>query len=269
VTQLAFVSLVNDTAQFAACQASLRAIADPMPEWLMVEPNARGWNAAQGLNYGIEQLDAEWIVSVHQDVLFPADFWQRLTTSLAKLSDDVALAGLVGCERSGRFRGHLFDPNGHCYWPSLPRQVLALDEVLIAVRKSSGLRFCEEVSGFHCYGADICFEADRRGLKTVAIDAPLVHLSTGKLDHTYDRASQWLMAKWGERYGYVLPMPAVLLQDKARAGVLHRFLLRWRRRGDRLSRNRNVCRDASCHAAALGVAHAVAGSQHAAQQGDR
>lgn len=250
--QLAFVSLVNDRAQFAACQDSLRAVTDTMPEWLQVEPNPHGWNAAQGLNHGIEQLEAEWIVCLHQDVLFPGDFWQRLTTSLSELTDDVALAGLVGCERSGRFRGHIVDPNGHCCWPSLPRQVLALDEVLIAVRKSSGLRFCEEVPGFHCYGADICFEADRRGLKTMAIDAPLVHLSTGKLDDSYQRAADWLMAKWGERYGYALPMPALLLQDKARARILRRFLQLWRRRGDRLSRNLNACSHPGCLARALG-----------------
>src|SRR5690606_10756662 len=105
--QVAFVSLVNDRAQFETCQASLREGVAAMPEWLRIEPNQRGWNAAQGLNHGIEQLDAEWVVCLHQDVLFPADCWPRLTASLADLADDVALAGLAGCERSGRFRGHL------------------------------------------------------------------------------------------------------------------------------------------------------------------
>ena len=205
MTRIALVSLVNDDAQFDACQASLRRIADPFPEWWKVEPNKHGWNAAQGLNHGIESVDADWVVCLHQDVLFPDDFWQRLQRALADLDDDVALAGLVGCERKGYFRGHIYDPNGHCYWPSLPKRVLTLDEVLIAVRKSAGLRFNEEVPGFHCYGADICFQADARGLRTVAVDAPLVHLSTGKLDEHYERASQWLMETWGERYGYVLP----------------------------------------------------------------
>ena len=252
MNQLALVSLVNDAEQFAACQASLRAVADPFPEWLMVEPNKHGWNAAQGLNHGIDRLDAEWIVCLHQDVLFPEGFWQQLTSGLASLDDDVALAGLVGCEKSGRFRGHIVDPNGHCSWPSLPAKVLSLDEVLIAVRKSSGLRFDPAVPGFHCYGADLCFEADRRGLRTFAIDAPLVHLSTGKLDESYERASQWLMDKWGQRYGYVLPMPALLLRDDARAGVVRRTMQRWRRRGSRLSRNTNACAHVDCKARALG-----------------
>lgn len=252
MSSIAFVTLVNDRAQFEACQASLRAQAEPFPAWLMVEPNKQGWNAAQGLNHGIEQLSAEWIVCIHQDVLFPAGFWARFGEQLQKLPADVAVAGIVGCERSGRFRGHIVDPNGHCYWPSLPCDVLAVDEVMLAVRKTSGLRFDHEMPGFHCYGADLCFEADRAGLRVVAIDAPLVHLSTGKLDASYERASQRLLAKWGERYGHVLPMPTIVVQHNERASWLRRLVTRWRRRRDRLMRNTNACPDPACSARLLG-----------------
>ena len=257
----AFVTLVNNRAQFDACQASLRAEAVPFPEWLMVEPNRQGWNAAQGLNHGIERLSADWVVCVHQDVLFPAGFWARLTTALAALPPTVAVAGLVGCERGGRFHGHIVDPNGHCYWPGLPHDVLAVDEVLIAVRKASGLRFGEEVPGFHCYGADLCFEAARRGLRVVAIDAPLVHLSTGSLDASYERASQWLLDKWGERYGHVLPMPTIVVQDNRRAGWFRRLVVRWRRRQDRLARNTHPCEDHACAARELGLRTAGGGGR--------
>jgi len=254
VPTIAFLTLVNDRVQFDACQASLRQDAQPFPEWLAVEPNKNGWNAAQGLNHGLDRLDAEWIVCVHQDVVFPRGFWKRLGAALAQLAPDVALAGLVGCERSGRYRGHIVDPNGHCYWPSLPHDVAALDEVLIAVRRSSGLRFCEDVPGFHCYGADLCFEAAARGLRVVAIDAPLLHLSTGKVDASYDRAAAWLLAKWGPRLGWILPMPAVLVKDDARSTWWRRLWVRYHQRVDRRSRNLTACRDADCAAAALGAA---------------
>lgn len=247
--------MVNDRAQFEACQASLRAGAEPFPEWLMVEPNRHGWNAAQGLNHGIETVTADWVICVHQDVLFPAGYWARLCHALAALPERVAVAGLVGTERNGRFHGHIVDPNGHCYWPGLPHEVLAVDEVLIAVRKSAGLRFDPQVPGFHCYGADLCFTAEQRGLGVVAIDAPLLHLSTGKLDDSYTRASQWLLAKWGERYGYVLPMPTIVVQDERRASWFRRLAMRWRRRQDRLARNSNPCRDPQCAARALGASH--------------
>jgi hypothetical protein len=258
--KFALVSLVNDRMQFEACQASLRRTVDPLPLWLMVEPNQHGWNAAQGLNYGLELLNAKWIICVHQDVLFPADFWHRLTVGLESLSEDTALAGLVGCDRNGRFRGHIVDPNGHCYWPSLPHEVLTLDEVLIVVRKSSGLRFCAEVPGFHCYGADICYQADAQGLRAAVIDAPLVHLSTGRLDASYERAAAWLLSKWGARYGHLLPMPAVLLCDVHRATWWRQVMLRIRRRSDRKMRNANKCPGANCAARLL--AEQSAGEGH-------
>jgi hypothetical protein len=262
VPDAALLTLVNDRVQFDACQASLRRDVDPLPPWLRVEPNARGWNAAQGLNHGIEQLDAEWVVCVHQDVLFPAGFWARLVGQLTALDPGVAVAGLVGCERSGRFRGHIVDPNGHCYWPSLPHDVLTIDEVLIAVRKRSGLRFSEDVPGFHCYGADLCYEADSRGLRVVAVDAPLVHMSTGKLDSGYERAGRWLLAKWGPRHGHLLAMPAANLEGGGRVGLLRRFLCRWHQRRDRRRRNAVPCGAGACAAqqcaAAAGVRGAVA-----------
>lgn len=249
----ALLTLVNDRAQFAACQASLRAAAEPWPEWLSVEPNPRGWNAAQGLNHGIEQLAADWIVCVHQDVLFPAGFWPRFTAAVAALGRDVAVAGLVGCEQNGRYRGHIVDPNGHCFWAPLPCDVLALDEVLLAVRRDAGLRFDPGVPGFHCYGADLCFEAARLGLRVTAIDAPIVHLSTGRIDASYERAAQWLLAKWGPRFGHVLPMPALVVQDEAKSGWFRRTAIRWRRRQDRRARNTNDCGDPACAARALGA----------------
>ncbi|MBL8753159.1 MAG: hypothetical protein JNK15_07645 [Planctomycetes bacterium] len=253
MSNIAFLSLVNDRAQFADCQASLRAIAQPFPEWLMVEPNQRGWNAAQGLNHGLDRLPAEWVVCVHQDVKFPADFWTRLQAGLAQLPAHAAVAGVVGCEASGQYRGHIVDPNGHCYWPALPAPVLTLDEVLLAVRKSSGLRFSPEVPGFHCYGADLCLQAAARGLGVYAIDAPLVHLSTGRIDAAFEQASRWLLEKWGTTHGHVLPTPALLLQDEAKARLWKRVLQRLRRRKDRLARNLNVCPDPLCAARALAV----------------
>lgn len=253
---VAFLSLVNDRDQFAACQASLRAGARPLPEWLMVEPNQHGWNAARGLNHGLDQLAADWVVCVHQDVLFPPDYLDRLQAALGALPPDVALAGIVGCDATGRYRGHIVDPNGHCFWPALPHEVLTLDEVLIAVRSSSRLRFADDVPGFHCYGADLCLQALARGHRVMAIDAPLVHLSTGKVDDAYVRASRWLLAKWGAKYGYVLPMPTMLVFDEDKARLWRRTLQRWRRRRDRLDRNDNPCPRTRCEANELAESRA-------------
>ena len=59
---------------------------------------------------------------------------------------------------------------------ALPHQVDSLDELLIAVRKSSGLRF-EPQLGWHFYGTDICLAAHERGLRCAVVDALCFHNS--------------------------------------------------------------------------------------------
>jgi hypothetical protein len=56
-----------------------------------------------------------------------------------------------------------------------PAQVQTLDEIVLILRKSSGLRFDESLPHFHFYGTDICMAADARGLKSYAISAFCIH----------------------------------------------------------------------------------------------
>ena len=58
---------------------------------------------------------------------------------------------------------------------SKPTCVQTLDEIVLIVRKSSGLRFDEALGGYHFYGADICMQASERGMRSYAIPAFCVH----------------------------------------------------------------------------------------------
>jgi hypothetical protein len=57
--------------------------------------------------------------------------------------------------------------------------VRSLDEAVLIVRKSSGVRFDESLPGFHMYGTDICQEANRRGMKAYAISSFCIHNTNG------------------------------------------------------------------------------------------
>jgi GT2 family glycosyltransferase len=203
-----------------------------------VEPNRHGWNAAQGLNRGLDQADTPWVVFSHQDVLFPTGWRTSVTRMLSSMPDSVAVVGLVGTRVDGRYRGHIVDPNGRSYWGPLPADVLALDEVVLVLRRGSGLRFDEEVPGFHCYGTDLCLRARSRGLRVMAVDAAVRHLSSGRIDESYDKAARWILERWGKEFGYIIPTPATILEDLDRASFLRHMLFRWRRRQDRRIRHR-------------------------------
>jgi hypothetical protein len=60
--------------------------------------------------------------------------------------------------------------------PELPASVATLDELLLVIRRDSGLRFDPEL-GFHLYGADICLQAHERGLAVVVLAALCHHNS--------------------------------------------------------------------------------------------
>lgn len=77
-------------------------------------------------------------------------------------------------------------------------EVETLDEVLLVVRKSSGLRFDQGLGGFHMYGADICLEARRRARKCYAIAAFCVHNTNqyGMLPWQFWKGYLQLRRKW-------------------------------------------------------------------------
>ena len=236
--ELCFVTLVNDHAQFTQCRDSLQRGGHQVMTWIAVEPNLHGWNAARGLNFGLNQAQTPWVVFSHQDVRFPAGWLPSVIRMLSGLPESVALVGLVGTQADGRYRGHIVDPNGQSYWGPLPADVLVLDEVVLILRRDSGLRFNEDVPGFHCYGTDLCLQAHSLGLRVVAVDAVVRHLSSGRVDESYDKATRWILDRWGSEYGHIIPTPATIIEDLGKAGFLRRMLFRWRRRRDRRLRLR-------------------------------
>ena len=83
---------------------------------------------------------------------------------------------------------------------SLPALASYLDEHCLIIRKDSGLRFDENLTGWHMYGADICLQAYDKGLRCYAIDNRVHHLSDNLgLDPKLDEAVKWFKDKWMNR----------------------------------------------------------------------
>ena len=123
---------------------------------------------------------------VHQDVLFPPDWEDRLFTALADLASRDPQWGVIGA--AGRAPetgdgseppniGHWSDPHRYHKPPKtgLPAEVQVLDELWLGFRASRGLAFDPEHPGFHCYGALLCLAARDAGMRSYVIDAPVVH----------------------------------------------------------------------------------------------
>jgi hypothetical protein len=194
-------------------------------------------SAGQAYNSGMKASTSDIIVFAHQDVYFPQGWFGSVARSIAAISardPDWGVLGVFGISLSGAEAGHLYSTGLRrvlgCPFEE-PLEVSSLDEVVLVIRRSSGLQFDEQLPGFHLYGADICLEARRKGLKCYAISAFCVHNSNGldKLPPAYSRAYFYMRDKWRNQLPIRTPCLAIT-----------RWGLPWFRHGleSRLARNR-------------------------------
>lgn len=161
-------------------------------------------SAAEAYNAGIRKTTAEILVLAHQDIYLPPDWDRRLTQSLAALSSIDPNWGVLGSWGIGS-EGK---PCGHCYCTGLqkvlgadflaPSPAKSLDEMLLVLRRSSGLRFDERLPGYHLYGTDLCLTAAQRGMKSYVIPAFCIHNTAGLkfLPWAFWRAYLFMRRKW-------------------------------------------------------------------------
>ncbi|MDQ2066243.1 hypothetical protein Q9295_07655 [Xinfangfangia sp. CPCC 101601] len=172
---------------------------------LHVERNAP--SAATAYNRALDATDAEVVIFAHHDVYLPQGWDQLLAARLAELEAidpnwalygsygvglDAANIGPVWSTSLGQIVGRV---------PLAPVEVQSYDELLIVLRRSSGLRFDEALEGWHFYGTDIVTQARTRGLKAWAGALPCIH-NDGfheNLGPDYAASYQAMRRKWRDQ----------------------------------------------------------------------
>ena len=152
---------------------------------VQVLPQRKFKSAGLALNDGIDRAVNDVIVCAHQDVIFPATWVERFLGRLEELESKQGPVGVVGCAgitSTGKVAAHVYHRDRELVSECpLPAEIETLDELLVAFRKSSGLRFDSNVPGFFNYAPDICMEARSRGLGSFVVDVPVVHYTKDKL----------------------------------------------------------------------------------------
>jgi SAM-dependent methyltransferase len=176
-------------------------------------------SAADGLNEGIKRAKNEVVICVHQDVYLPQGwverFWEQYDLAQQRFSP-LGVFGVYGVHRQNAFMsraGHVIDRDRVLKEEEpLPALVDSLDELLLAVPKSSGLQF-DPGMGFHFYGADICLSARERALHALVIDALCFHNSihVGLAPPFFESAKRFT-AKWGKHLPLVTPSAVIDVQ---------------------------------------------------------
>jgi hypothetical protein len=122
-----------------------------------------------------------------------------------------------------RRAGHVVDRDRLLREPEgLPAAVETLDELLLALPRSTPLRF-DPALGFHFYGADLCLQARRQGLSAVALDALCLHHSQSvELPPAFFASGAVFARKWSRQLPVATPCAVVddtWLSPAERAGV--------------------------------------------------
>ncbi|MBV8277705.1 MAG: hypothetical protein JO170_20925 [Verrucomicrobia bacterium] len=194
------VSATNNEAVLNSCLLSSPDIQEAVTVMLQ-----KGYSsAATAYNVAIDQAESDLLIFVHQDVYLPRGWLASLQRALDLLSNEDPNWGVLGvwgvsdssddgtgflyCAANGRL-GNAFEG---------VREVSSLDEVLLIMRKSSKLRFDNQLPGYHMYGTDICLQARRHGMKSYVIPALCIHNTNGygMLPLQFWRSYFYMRKKW-------------------------------------------------------------------------
>ncbi|RZU00787.1 glycosyltransferase [Rivibacter subsaxonicus] len=164
-------------------------------------------SAAAAYNAGLRAARHDVVVFAHQDVYLPSGWSERLLEQIERverLQPRWAVLGIYGIGTDGRHVGQVWSSGLNAVFGSKfeqPAPVQSVDELLIVLRRSSGIRFDDALPGFHVYGTDIVQQALAGGHGAFVVCAPAIHNSRPSryLGADYFEAYRHVAAKWRDR----------------------------------------------------------------------
>jgi glycosyltransferase involved in cell wall biosynthesis len=173
-------------------------------------------SASVAYNSGIDDAANDVIVFVHQDIYLPESWFPSLQKTLAWLDANDPNWGVLGCfgstkvDHGGLGRVYTNGLGYHGRELQVPHPVETLDEILLVLRRSSGLRFDAQLPHFHFYGTDICFIAKAAGKKSYSFQGFLVHNTNQliELPAEFYAGYRYVKKKWAKH----LPIAAACME---------------------------------------------------------
>jgi hypothetical protein len=209
---ITFIAAVNDPEELHHNLLSSPVARSRAHEWLLVENrgNARYRSLSRLYLEAVERAKNDLVFLVHQDVLLPDGWEEKVFESLGELERLDPRWGVLGAVGAlppiagspKQLRGHWCDPSGYWRLGPLPHEVQSLDEQWLGLRKRRGIQFDPELPGFHCYGIDLSLTARDKGLKSYAIDAFVWHKHRDPQGYLVARRedSEKIRRRWSEEF---------------------------------------------------------------------
>ena len=172
-------------------------------------------SAAEAYNRGLDETEGDLVAFIHQDIYLPQTWEIELRNAidvLSRIDPDWAVIGAIGTRPDGSLVGRCWSSGlARVIGTPVPEpvEVVCIDEMLIVLRRVSGLRFDTELPGFHLYGCDIVLAAQAAGLRSYVVDLPVIHNSkpVRSLGGAYALAHGFMRRKWAA----LLPVPTLIV----------------------------------------------------------
>lgn len=196
---IAFIAAVNDASVLAS---NLQSSPDARKHTLY--PMEGFSTAGSAYNAALDSTSEEILIFLHQDVFLPPGWLDQIISCIVHLNradPQWAVLGVVGVDFEGKVVGRTYSSGlrkvvGHGVQNPVPAK--SLDEIVLILRRDSGVRFDAELPGFHLYGTDICQAAITSGCSCYVVDGFCIHNSNGIrfLPPDFWRAYDYLSKKW-------------------------------------------------------------------------
>lgn len=175
----------------------------------------RGCHSASiAFNEVIDSSICRYLIFVHQDVYLPDSWLSKLDILITKIesssSKEWAVLGVAGVNSVGKIVGRLWSEGVPCEINegNEIEEAVSLDEVILVINRQSGVRFDNQLPGFHLYGTDIVQNALRMEKCCFVVRNPIVHNDRVKyfMDSSYKKSFMFMSRKWRD----VLPIPTTV-----------------------------------------------------------
>lgn len=199
VESITFVVAVNNQAVLKANFLASPCFGRPHSHEIIIREGFP--SAAAAYNGALDESRNDLVVFAHQDVVFPEEWLTDVARALEHLSrkdPDWGVLGAGSVEKAYVYSSGL-GVIGEPFEEPFP--VRTLDEMVLILRKSSGLRFDDRLPHFHMYGPDVCLTAEASGRKNYAISAFCVHNTQPSLvlPREFYKCYHYVRRKWRDR----------------------------------------------------------------------
>lgn len=202
LSEICVIALVNDD----DCLARNLMASDLLAKHSVPLHIERGAASASiGYNNGIEATTEEYIVFAHQDVYFPPNWHLHLAKAIDQaeaLDPNWAILAPFGITKDTQTHTGDVWSSGVGGRIGAPLTALhpaeSVDELVIVMRRSAGLRFDNALPRYHLYGTDLVQMAQTAGKGAYIAQLPVIHNDDFKpaLGADFTESYTFIRRKW-------------------------------------------------------------------------